>query len=547
MGEMNKLHREAFLWGYRYMRCYIPIIVGLLALSTVIGFLGTLEPVYTGWIIDALTAKVPKKFFNILMLLACVQIVIMLLSLLNTWLNMLFQRKMTIGTESRLFSQIQERPEAVGMKNQGNLTNLFLSDLSTMTGIYTSLLPSVCVSVCTLAVICVRLFHIHRILLVLTLIVSVIPLFIAHFYGMKQAEIHRQEQAASDVYVGFLEETLPALRELQSVPSRNLFVGRLRAVIGNLFVQVRKSTMISLKSSSSFFLCNFLTSIFLLLLVGFSVLKGGTSVGMFVTAILYSQQIRTIIRGFGEQYQGLLSNQISTQRLMAVFRPVPEKIQGLYTEIPPGSDGCSLTIQNLSFGYSQKKQIFSHQKFLFFGPGLYVVKGRNGTGKTTLLNVIWGWIPPDASLEGSVCFSGCRRTDVAYAPQVPTIFSLSVADNLLLGHTEDESSLWKVLDAVGLAGIVRALPEGLATVLNEDQAILSKGQYQRLVLARCILQRPKILLLDEIETAIDKENEQVIKEMLTNISKKTLVILATHRDTFNDIATDIFELGSVVE
>ncbi len=542
MSERGKFHRKAFRWGGRFMRCYFPFIAGLSVLSLFIGFLGTLEPVYTGWIIDALTMKDSRKFFCLLIALSCIQIGIMCMSLLNTWLNMRFHRDLTVETESRLFSQILKSPASTGIENQGNLMNLFLSDLSTMTGIYTSLLPSVFVSICTLTVICVRLYMIHRMLLVLTLFFSLVPLLLAHHFGLKQAEIHRQEQIASDAYVGFLEETLPSLRELQSAFSQQLFIGRLGQVLGNLFGFIKKNTIVSLKASTSFFLCNYLTSISLLLVVGFSVLNEDTSIGTLVAAILYSQQIRTIIRSFGERYQELLSHQISTQRLMSMFVTCSDHIRNIYVESQIPSESVSLFIDDLSFSYSCDKHVFRHFSFRFSCPGLYVVKGRNGTGKTTLLNILWRWIPPTAVMNGTVNFIGCKRTEVVYAPQSPTVFSLSVADNLLLGMTMDEKFLWTVLDAVGLSEIVRALPHGLNTILKEDGIVLSKGQCQRLILARCIIQKPKILLLDEIETAIDRENEIAIYNLLSTISTNMLMILATHRDSFDSLASEVIAL-----
>ncbi len=168
------------------------------------------------------------------------------------------------------------------------------------------------------------------------------------------------------------------------------------------------------------------------------------------------------------------------------------------------------------------------------------VTGASGSGKTTLLMTLAGLLPPR---DGTVTLNGIAvsRFDDAELPRAIAffaedahVFATTVRDNLLVarGDCRDEE-LTSALEAVGLGGWIRTLPDGLATVLVGGAQALSAGQRRRLLLARAVLSPARIVLLDEPTEHLDAADaERILRELLGAgsplISAERTVVVATH-------------------
>jgi len=164
------------------------------------------------------------------------------------------------------------------------------------------------------------------------------------------------------------------------------------------------------------------------------------------------------------------------------------------------------------------------------------VVGGIGSGKTVLLQVLAGLrVLQSGSLEldGRTLDQALLRehwAGIGWVPQEAFLFSLSLRENLALGRpgaTEEE--LWEVARVVCLDDLIRRLPGGLDTVVGERGVILSGGERQRTALARALLRKPRLLLLDDALSAVDSETESRILENLRGFLGDTTLVLATHR------------------
>ena len=154
------------------------------------------------------------------------------------------------------------------------------------------------------------------------------------------------------------------------------------------------------------------------------------------------------------------------------------------------------------------------------------VVGPTGAGKTTLLQVIDGLIAPDA---GTVAAEPGVR---ALVFQEPFLFAESIRENVLLGLEVPERRLRQALELAQAAGFVDELPHGAATVVGERGVTLSGGQRQRIALARALVRRPRILLLDDATSSLDPTTEALI---LTGLGRElagiTTVVVASRPST----------------
>ncbi|MFF8959707.1 ABC transporter ATP-binding protein [Streptomyces sp. NPDC014894] len=184
-------------------------------------------------------------------------------------------------------------------------------------------------------------------------------------------------------------------------------------------------------------------------------------------------------------------------------------------------------------------------------PGaLIAVTGPTASGKTTLLRMLAGLLPPDG---GSVAFGGVPLHEadpdqthrlIGFVPQRPVTVSGTLADNLRLGGDFDDEELRAACRVAALDEHVDSLPDGLATEVGERGSTLSGGQLQRLALARAVLRRPAVLLLDDITSAIDTATERTIVERLREWAGETAVVCATHRPAVLAAADQVITLES---
>lgn len=195
-----------------------------------------------------------------------------------------------------------------------------------------------------------------------------------------------------------------------------------------------------------------------------------------------------------------------------------------------------LTFENVSFRYPSESTPVLENVDLEIRPGeTLALAGISGSGKTTLtllVNRLHDVTAGRIMLDG-VDIRDLRleelRTHVSAAFEDPTLFSASVRENVTLGrpHAGDE----EVADALRIAQaeFVYDLPWGLATRIGEKGLSLSGGQRQRLALARAVVGRPRVLVLDDPLSALDVETEALVERALRTVLKGTTALLVVHR------------------
>lgn len=198
-------------------------------------------------------------------------------------------------------------------------------------------------------------------------------------------------------------------------------------------------------------------------------------------------------------------------------------------------EDTTLALQGVSFGHAGGPPIFDCLS-LGVAPGEHIaIVGASGAGKSSLLALILRLADP---WQGQVSIGGIalprlRLADIhariALLAQESPLFNDTIRANLLLARDgADDAVLWQALEAAGIDGHIRALPEGLDTLLGEGGRTLSAGQARRLALARTLLAPADILLLDEPTNGLDRAAEIAFFETLRGAAPGRTVIVVTH-------------------
>ncbi|MGW5070748.1 ABC transporter ATP-binding protein [Streptomyces cyaneofuscatus] len=271
---------------------------------------------------------------------------------------------------------------------------------------------------------------------------------------------------------------------------------------------------------------------------GLAVLRGTMSVGGIVAFTSWMSMLVLWVGVITLRVSQLSQATTAARRLQDVLLPRPTDRADGTRPLPATGD---LTAEGV--GHTVDGHPVLAPADLTVRPGeLITVTGPTGSGKTTLLRILAGLQPPTT---GTVRFGGVPleaagpaelHARLGYVPQRPVTLSGTLADNLRLGAPYTDDELREACRTAALDDYLASAPDGLDTLVGERGNTLSGGQLQRLALARAVLRRPAVLLLDDITSAIDTTTERALLERLLAWSGTTAIVCATHRPTFIDAA-----------
>ncbi len=209
----------------------------------------------------------------------------------------------------------------------------------------------------------------------------------------------------------------------------------------------------------------------------------------------------------------------------------------------------SVKVRDLNFSYKSGKNVFQGADFQAEAGEIVAIVGPSGCGKTTLLRLLLGMMPVQG---GSIKLSGeesapdlnaspSTRRLFSYVPQDNTLFSGTIAENLrIINPNATDVMLEDALKTACAYDFVSALPGGLNARVGESGDKLSKGQIQRISIARALLSDAPILLLDEATSALDVKIEHTLLENIMKDRKGRTCILTTHRPSVLSICQQVY-------
>ncbi|CAN5465307.1 ABC transporter ATP-binding protein [soil metagenome] len=210
----------------------------------------------------------------------------------------------------------------------------------------------------------------------------------------------------------------------------------------------------------------------------------------------------------------------------------------------------SIRFDDVSYGHGPLRKIVEHGSFEITAGQLTVFIGPSGAGKTTLLDLVVGLLQPDA---GRILVDGVPlneldlrrwRRQIGYVPQDSVMVNESVAHNLTLGDTSiTEDEIRAALRAADALDFVEAMPEGLQTRVGESGSRLSGGQRQRLAIARALVHKPRLLILDEATSNLDMAAQQAVVAAVGHLKGQLTILAVAHQSLFVEVADRVYRLA----
>jgi ATP-binding cassette subfamily B protein len=562
----------------RFARPHRRLLTWFLLLSVVIAVLAVATPVLAGWVVDAIVAGSSLRLVVVFaVLIAVIAVAEAVLGLVARWLSARIGEGLILHLRTAVFDHVQKMPVAFFMRTRtGALVSRLNNDVvsaqhafsSTLSGVLSNLV----MLVLTLAVMISVSWQITLLALVL-LPVFVVP---ARRMGARLARLERDAANHNSMMSTQMTERFSApgatLVKLFGRPSDESaeFAQRAQRVAD---IGVRAAM-----SQSVFVTALTLVSALALALVygvgGWFAFAGTLEPGAVVSLAFLLTRLYAPLTSLASARVEVMSALVAFERVFEVLDLKPliaEKPSPV--EVPSGP--VSVEFDHVSFAYPAASSVslasleevakldtrggveVLHDVSFRVEPGqLVALVGSSGAGKSTIASLVPRLYDVDS---GAIRLAGVDVRDVSFASlreatgtvtQDGHLFHESVRSNLLfVSPSATEADLWEVLSRARLDTLVRSLPDGLDTIVGERGYRLSGGERQRLTIARLLLARPRLVILDEATAHLDSTSEAAVQEALVEaLSGRTALVIAHRLSTVR--AADlilVIEDGRIVE
>ncbi len=318
---------------------------------------------------------------------------------------------------------------------------------------------------------------------------------------------------------------------------------------------VENSKLIELKWFTGSILFKFVKILPVIVFI-YMIVRNNSSVdiGTLTAITIYVGNLVEVFWGFSSTYQDMVIKKARVQNVEDIENDIEKMLKIKKRAIPKWEN---LKLENVIFKYEdsdKKRNDINNVNIEIRNGERIALIGKSGSGKSTILKVIHGMY---SNAKGKILINNktdmkLEETDIPtiLVPQEPEIFSSTIRSNITMGVNFDESEIEKVMELAQFSEVVKTLPKGLDSVVNEKGVNLSGGQKQRLALARAMIfasDNKDILLLDESTSSVDPNTENKIYENIFKYFSGKTVIASIHKMNllkyFDRII--IFERGKV--
>ncbi len=296
-----------------------------------------------------------------------------------------------------------------------------------------------------------------------------------------------------------------------------------------------------------------------------------TAISLIGTLVMYSMALQSGV-GVADYYafnaaygmvSGAFMSLAGIAMTLAQFRPVMAMAKPIMDAEPEVSEGKqvidrisgAIEVNNVSFRYREDMPLILDDLSLKIKPGQYVaIVGQTGCGKSTLMRILLGFEKPQ---KGAVYYNGkdlnnidlkSLRRKIGVVMQNGKLFQGDIFSNITISApqlTLDQA--WEAAEMAGIAEDIRRMPMGMHTIISEGSGGISGGQRQRLMIARAIAPKPKILMFDEATSALDNITQKTVSNSLEKL-KCTRIVIAHRLSTIRACDRIIYlEKGKIVE
>ncbi len=515
-----------------------------------------------GWFLstaDAIFGSPHESYFYITLALIIAVLLRGAYFALSVWQNWYFNiisKEIIYKIRQRLLAHISKLSlseyEHFG---SGKISSLMVVDIATLDKFLSSSISRFLISVLTIIGIGIVLFMIDWVLALFILVLNPMIVFFTTKLARKVAVFKKRENARISNFQDRLNETLDLFWQVRASNSESRFFNKLDTdakEIKTAAIDFGYKSEAATKKSYMFFLTGF--EILRALGIGM-VAYSDLSIGFMFAVFGYLWVIMNPIQEIINMQYDFHNAKEALKRINSIFKLKAEP--KFEHKVNPFKDTFTneIRLQDVNFKHNENKTLLKDIQMHIKKGSKVAIIGASGSGKTTLAQIIAGFYELDS---GRVLFDGCDsrdigldviRSSVYMVLQSPMMFNETIRFNLTFGKDVSDKRIQEAVDIAQLGDFIKELDGGVDAVVGKNGIKLSGGQRQRLSIARMIIAKPNIVILDESTSSLDVTTEDMLFSELKMFLKERTTIIIAHRLSTINMADFIYVLegGMIVE
>ncbi|MEU1630664.1 ABC transporter ATP-binding protein [Streptomyces sp. NPDC020096] len=529
-----------------------------LLLTLIAAAVGVAQPLAAKHVVDALTGHQP-------LLLSITVLVLLLLAhaLISALAAFLLERtgeRFVLGMRTRLFSHLLRiQMQAFDRLRVGDLMARASTDVAVLREALTHVSVQIATNLCVALGSIGAMFVMDPVMMLLILSVLLAGSIVINGLAARVGRASTTLQTAVGAISAALERALSAVRTVRANRAEQREIDHLSTLAQRAYDAAMRSARLTATIAPAAQMAINAAFVLILLVGAVRVDQGSLSLGALVAILLYATQLAGPItelmegiasvngaKGAIERVQEVYALPTEDSTIVAISRDMPWRQP---SQCPPAT--ASLEIRDLRFGYSPDTPVLRGLSLTVPHHALVALVGPSGAGKSTTFALINRFYEP---WSGSMRIDGQPATDlslnqwrshIGWVEQDCPILHGTLRDNLCYAAPDaTDDSLWRVLDLVNLTQKVHRLSAGLATEVGEHGLRLSSGERQRIAIARAVLARPRLLLMDEPTAHLDPANEAVLTDNMHNLRQECALLVIAHRMSTIEAADTVVMLAN---
>ena len=528
---------KLFLRFARYLLSYWKKEAVILGLSGFSVLLGMINPYLTKLVIDRAFGDRNLRVFIILALIGGGVFVLNgLLSGLENYFNRQIKVRINFDLNKKVFRHL-EKLDLGYFRNKSTGEHLYKIsyDVERVTDFVTTAPPQAVVIFPKLLIVLGIVFYLNWKMALLSLALAPFLYLPTYYYTRRMRKVWKVLIENSEGIFRSLQETLSHMHLVKAFGKETESIRHyLKLLIGNIRIRMKN---IKLEIFSGFASSAVNRSIIGLIAFygGYQVIKGEMSLGSLTAIMVYLSQLIGLQGQFAHFFQTSALGLVSCQRLNEVLDEKSKVVEIKQPKKVRFQSG-RVVFRDVSFGYRYGEPILRKAAFDIEGGSHIAIVGPSGCGKSTLLNLLLRLYDPwsgDITIDRyriKELSLNCLKGQVGMALQEPFLLNDTVKMNIAYGvDSVDEQEIIETARICGVDSFVDRLPDKYQTIAGENACKMSEGQKQKIAIARALIKKPNILILDEAFSSMDSASEEIIIKNIRQAEKKTTLIVVSHR------------------
>ena len=537
-------------WIINQGKCALLPLLGIVILGAITSMTSVYRALASKTLIDSATSSQNNLITKWAVILVSLLLIELIFKGISSVLSTFCSNKISNKLQEKIFKHITYS-EWLQQSNYHsvNLLTRLTNDVDTITNVIVSVFPGI-ISLLTILIFSfVTLLSLDPIIAIVAIVFCPALIIFTKLLTKKLKKYYIDIQDEEVKYRSFIQESINNTLIVKSFTLESSNIMKLKNI---------QTTKSSLTIKRSFFttLVNLLIqlgvyggNIFVMCFGAFKIAVGLSSFGTLTALLQLFSNIQGPFAALSQCIPQIISAIGATERIMEIESLASENLSK--SKLKDMTANLYITGKDINFSYKEDLPILKNINFNINPSEIVALVGPSGEGKTTLIRLILSLIHPtsgnayisDKTTNTNENIIPDHRNLISYIPQGNTLFSGTIEENLKIGNPD--ATMEELIECCKIAcayDFINSLDDKFKTVIGEKGLGISEGQAQRIAIARALLKKTPILILDEATSSLDGDTEIKVLEGIKNLKHKPTCIIITHRPSALEICNRIFKL-----